>query len=109
MTDRPENALDADHPLLVAARYNDAETEDTSLSEALERHGLDLNEIEYAAEQRAVRIVLLQNGRVDEARSTESIEVHLNEQEQSLFHALVPLYIDAIFIGWRARSLSDGQ
>lgn len=109
MTPRPDNAPPADHPLLLAGRYLDAEAEDHELQDVVAKRGLSLEEIEYAAEQRAVRVVLMQNNRVNEISPTEPTPVTLNEKEKTLLDALVPVYVDAMLLGWRARELAEAE
>lgn len=104
--ERPDDAPDKDHPLLVAARYNDAEAEDHGLREMVEKHGLDFHALEWTAEQRALRVVLLQNGQVMES-GNECHTIELSDQQRALLDALVPLYLDAILIGWRAKTIDD--
>lgn len=106
--DRPADAPSPDNPLLLAARYNDAEAEEFELADLFGRHGLELSEVEYLAQQRALRVVLMQSGRMEEFRhQTEATTVNLSDVERNLMEAMVPLYVDAIFIGWRAKAIED--
>lgn len=109
MPERPPNAPAPDHSLLMAARYNDAETEDHTLSEALAHHELKIEEVEYVAEQRALRIVLMQRPGGFQFDPTQPVPVELSDAEQNMLDALVPLYIDGIFLGWRAREFEDSR
>jgi hypothetical protein len=106
--DRPTNAPSPENPLLLAARYNDAEAEEFELADLFGRHGLELSEVEYLAQQRALRVVLIQSGRIEEIQhQTEPTSVSLSDAERDLMEAMVPLYVDAIFIGWRAKAIED--
>lgn len=105
MTERPADAPATNHPLLEASRYNDAEAEDHGLREAIEKHGLDFDAVEYTAKQRALRVVLIQGGRQDEITTTRPSHVTFSDAEMRLMEGLIPLYIDAIFLGWRAKEL----
>lgn len=104
--ERPADAPDRDHPLLLAARYNDAEAEDHGLRRTVEKHGIDFETLQYVAEQRALRIVMLQNGQLPEGQSTECRTIELSTEQRGLLDALVPLYLDAILIGWRANEIA---
>lgn len=110
MTDRPLNAPPIDHPLLVAARYNDAEVEEHGLEALTKKCELPLDDLRYIAEQRALRMVLVQRGRQNEiARIKQATAVSLSIEEQATVEALTPLYLDAILLGWRARELHDAD
>ena len=104
--DRPDEAPDKDHPLLLAARYNDAEAEDHGVQGTVEKHGLDFDALNWVAEQRALRIVMLQNGELPES-DNQCYTIEVTDQQRALMDALVPLYLDAILIGWRAKEITD--
>lgn len=106
---RPSGAPPTDHPLLIAARYNDAEAEDHELREVVEKHGLDYDYLEYTAKQRALRVVLAQSGRLGEISRTEPVSVGLSDAERDTIDALIPLYIDAILLGWRASQVASND
>lgn len=106
MTDRRPNAPDPSHPLLMAARYNDAECQDHGLEGTITKHGLDLDDLIYVAEQRALRLVLIHSGRFNEINPTKATAIVLNSAEQSEVERLIPLYLDAIFLGWRAKEMN---
>lgn len=107
--ERPAGAPDPSDPLLMAARYNDAEAEDHGIQGAVEKHGLDFESLRYIAEQRALRIVLLQNGEIERLRGTGYTRIELSAEQRTLVDGLTPLYLDAIFIGWRAREFANEE
>jgi hypothetical protein len=104
---RPEGAPGIDDPFLLALRYNDSDVEELGLDAAIEKHGLDLKTLEYAAEQRALRFVLTKEGRAEELYHGNAVP--LSHSDEALIDALVPLYVDAILAGWRAKAIVDRQ
>lgn len=103
---RPENAPDKNHPLLMAARYNDAESEERqgNLHEWGERHGIDMDVVIYLAGQRALTAVLRMRG---EKAPELGGPVSFTAEEHAVIEALTPIYVDAILIGWRAHELTE--
>jgi hypothetical protein len=104
---RPPNSPDKDDPFLLAVRYNDADTEELGLAGAIEKHGLSRSTLEHTAQQRALRLVLAQGGRKDEI--VGGAAVALSPTEEALIDGLVPLYMDALLAGWRARGITDAE
>lgn len=104
---RPEGAPDVNDPFLLALRYGDAEVGETSLAEAVARQGLDLKVLEYAAEQRAIRMIFQQSGREDEL--VHGTAPPMTPGDRALLGALVPLYMDALLAGWRARAIVEAE
>lgn len=109
---RPDDAPDPNDPLLLAARYNDAEMQDVDDFEAFhERHGLNHKTVIYVAEQRAMRYAILRTegmAGLNKLRGTNMAQVFRpSEAQRALMDLVLPTYIDAIVIGWRAHELSD--
>lgn len=107
---RPDDAPDPNNPLLVAARYNDAEAEETrNMEETCERLGLNANDMMYVAEQRAVRYALIQTGDAEKLRAMQGTNMaqtfRPTVQQQAIIDFVLPTYLDAIAIGWRARGI----
>lgn len=97
---------DVNDPLMLAARYNDADAEDHGTIQAvIERLGMDFDEVVYVAEQRALRLVLLRRGRLDELSRTEFQRLPMTEFERAEVEALTTLYLDGIALGWRAQMI----
>lgn len=106
-TIRPENAPDRSDPFLMAVRYGDADVQELGLDEAIAKVGLDRDVLEYVAEQRALRIVLGQSGRADEIVAGTAPE--LSDADHALIDGLVPMFIDALLAGWRAKAIVDAD
>jgi hypothetical protein len=110
---------DPDRPLLKAARENDAITDSRGFEGALREMDLDFEELKYVAEQRALRVRLLQTGRIDEVPRASAMTLDgstrqrllnqdpyypkLSAEDNEAIQMLTGLYIDAIALGWRAR------
>lgn len=107
--DRPAGAPDADHPLLMAARYSNAEAEDHDLATVFEKRGLKFADVQYLAYQRAMRARLAMTGRIEEANSPQSGEVELDDADHAVIEMLVPTYLDGILIGWRGNELATQE
>lgn len=107
--DRPEGAPPANHPLLEAARYVNAEAEDHDLNVVFEKRGLTLHDVEYLAYQRAIRARLAMTGRGDEASPTKPESVDLTLDDHAAIQMLIPAYLDGILIGWRGNELSTQE
>lgn len=106
--DRPENFPDPNHPLLMAARYNDAEAEDHPLHKVIEKHGLDAAAYMHIAEQRAIRAVMMMSGQDPTKMSrSEVTAIEFSDEQKALLPSLTSVYMDGIFIGWRANQLSE--
>lgn len=108
VTERPEHAPDPDHPLLVAARYNDADAEEHGFYSALERMGLVPDEVMYIAHQRALRTVLIESNRLGDIDQTKPTPIELSPEEEDRLVTLTAAVLDGVVIGYRAKGLEDG-
>lgn len=97
-----------DHPLGIAARYNDAECEEHGLGIVIDKQGLELADVIYLAQQRALRALWIELGR-DMAifKSSVPVGMPLTSAERRRLVTLQAFIMDGILIGWRARGLSD--
>lgn len=106
--------IDENHPLAKAARLNDYEADagkdPTKIAADLE---IDTDALIYMAEQRALRVVLIQAGRIEEVQGAEmearAQQVSLSPSQQALMQMLTVMYIDAMVIGWRALRIQEGD
>lgn len=103
---RPSFAPDPGHPLLEAARYNDAFCEEHGLLPMIERGGLVPDEVMYVAQQRALRVVLIESHRLEETMNvTQATRIELTPEENAKLLNYIPIYLDAIMLGWKANQL----
>jgi hypothetical protein len=99
------------HPLAIAARYNDAESQEHGFQATVERQGFDMDEIIHVANQRALRIILDTDPALTPAlksalKSGKPVEVALTVEQAKLQVNLAAAILDGIMIGWRARGLA---
>lgn len=107
--ERPPNAPDPGHPLLVASRYLDAEAEDHDLQVVVEKHGCEFDALTYVAEQRALRIRLMETGRMGEINRVTPVRVSLDDDDRKAITFYKAIYIDSLMIGWRACQLTEEE
>lgn len=101
------NSQMKDHPLGIAARYNDAEAEEHGLEYLIDKLDLTVVALKHAAEQRALRSVLISSGRVDEVNTTRPAAIVLTPGEQRLMNVYAACYMDGILLGWRAGRIYE--
>lgn len=89
----------------LAARYGDADAEEHGVLECVRRQGVDTDEFQHIADQRALRIILQQRG-IAPAELTHLQVFRLTPLEQEIHKLLVTVYMDGLYIGWRARALA---
>ena len=96
---------DRNHPLMEAARYNDAQAQEGGVKHALERLGLTWDDAMYVAEQRALRVVLMQrgDGSLEAAVSGQPFRLEHSDEAAMRFIALASL--DGIALGWNAARI----
>lgn len=101
------------HHLAQAAADNDSMAEEGGIQMALTRLGLNVEDVFYVAEQRALRAVMVESGRLPElqrAHRSGSVRPQgfamsaMEKRKMMLYQAM---YADAIAIGWRAKELSS--
>jgi hypothetical protein len=94
----------------TAARYGDAEIDEGhELFEVLRRAGIDTEAFQHIADQRALRSVLMgRPGFTPAILSTTTPEmVVLNPLERRAHVVFTTVYMDGLYIGWRARGLVE--
>lgn len=100
------------HPLAQAAADNDSMAEEGGIPMALTRIGLSVEDVMYVAEQRALRAVMVESGRLPELQrahregSVRPQGFKLSNLERHRMVLYQAMYADAIAIGWRANDLS---
>lgn len=102
--------IDINHPLIAASRYADAQAEELGLMGAIESNKIDAQTLLYAAQQRALRMVLLVS-RGEQAlvslSQTEKTGIELKPFEQSMMEQFTITYLDGMFIGWKAAIIDE--
>jgi len=93
------------HPLAIAARYNDAEAEEYGVEKTVKRQGFDWDEILHVAEQRALRVIAMDNPRLAAALKDGQAASLTADQLHGLI-VLKSAILDGIMIGWRAKGLA---
>lgn len=99
-----------DRPWTQACRYADAVAEEGGIEHATERAGVDIAELAHVAEQRALRALMLHTGRLAELQATAAgnpTPIALTANESQWLMIATALAMDGLFIGWRARMLSE--
>lgn len=102
------------HPLIEAARNNDAIAEEHGLRRTIEILGLDLDAVMHAASQRALRATLLvSRGEEGMKAVTQNgnapVVVPMNPDEMEMMQSLTIACLDAICVGWKGREISDNE
>lgn len=94
-----------DYTLAQAAYDNDDIADRDGYQAAISDLALSEDDLQYVAQQRALRAVLVQSGRADELREIHALgelaTVDLSTDEQERLKALIPVYLDGICIGVR--------
>lgn len=99
-----------DHPLVRAARYNDAMSEELGLEGYVDHLGLDLERAMHVATQRAIRMVVLQSRgqkTLNLMAKTGSLYPPLSPAEQAQVPLMAALVLDGIAIGHRAATVEE--
>ena len=87
--------------------------EEIGVAGALARIGLNVEDVMHLAEQRALRAVMVESGRVAEMQAAhahgsqrpQGFSLSAAEKERQMFY--MTIYVDAIALGWRAKELSS--
>lgn len=97
------------HPLGLAARYNDADAEEKGFVAFVESLGLDMDSLMYAVDQRATRCVLATTRPLilKELPTNGFAAIRLTERERTLHGHMQLALIDGIAIGWRAHQIKE--
>lgn len=116
---------DPDSPLIRAARENDALVDSGGLEHALRVIGVNFQTLRHIAEQRALRLRLIQTGRISEVQQQSPATIDgttrqrllnqdpyypkLSAEDNEAITMLTSLYMDAIAIGWRGHQFETEQ
>lgn len=116
---------DPDSPLIRAARENDALADSGGIAEVMRATGLDLKTLQHIAEQRALRLRLIETGRINEVQQQSPVVIDgstrerllnqdpyypkLSDEDNRAIALMTSLYIDAIVIGWRGHQFETEQ
>lgn len=99
------------HPLTEAARYNDAQAEEIGIMETVNANGLDPIAVVYIAQQRALRLVMLNNYGIealeDLVRQNAKQELNLTERDRQMIEDIAIAFVDGIMIGWRGHAIHN--
>ena len=106
----PESPM-RNHPFGEAARYGDAKTEEIGLVAYLSEIGIQMSDLDYLAQQRAIRVAAVMSQR-KEMRAllgeTKPMPIpELTPSERISFRAAHLAYLDAVSIGWKAREIAE--
>lgn len=89
-----------------ASRYADALAGEGGLEHAAELASVEISELVYVAEQRALRALLVQTGRLGEVDVRNLSAVALSPQERRWLRLATVVALDGLFIGWLAHKLA---
>lgn len=100
-----------DHPLGLAARYNDADAEERDITSVIEgTTGFKIDDVMYLAEQRALRmlgIVMPERFGWLLGNKTSFEPVALTTEDRLTMISYQSAVLDGIMIGWRAHEIDD--
>jgi hypothetical protein len=100
--DEPFESPMKDHPLGLAARYNDADCEERGFPAVFPALGLEMDDVIYLAQQRALRVL---TGEMD---TTKPIPVPpLSARDMQQLVTLQACILDGIVIGWRGHQIAQ--
>jgi hypothetical protein len=88
-----------------AARYTDAEAEEGGIEHVAANLGIEIETLTHVAEQRALRVILMEKGRLNYPPHA----VRLTRDETARLALLTAMYMDGLTIGWRAHRLVEGE
>jgi hypothetical protein len=96
------------HPLIEAARYNDAQAEELGLEPMIKNSGVDYTTMLYLAQQRALRLTVLTNyGTAGLRRMIMTGSFDLTADDEELMMAFATACMDGIMIGWNGSSINS--
>jgi hypothetical protein len=102
-----------DHVLALAARYNDAAAEEHGIEEAVKAMGLELADVFYLAEQRAIRVLGVvfpeRFGHLLGNHPTSAVLPWLRDKEQVVFDAAKIAVLDGVCIGYKAKTIKEAD
>lgn len=95
--------------LSEASRYNDARAEDIGLEACVSELGIEMSGLLYAAEQRALRMVLIAQGRDPTKMSKTQFErISLSSNERKMLALFQSCWIDAACVGIKTMKIREG-
>jgi hypothetical protein len=97
-------------PWPQACRYADAVAEEGGIEHATAAAGIDIEELAHVAKQRALRALMLHTGRMMEFAATSlgiPTQLRLSPEEREWLIIASAIAMDGMFIGWRARMLTE--
>jgi hypothetical protein len=97
---RPEMA---EHPLAKAAREVNARAETDGLDATIEHYDLKTEDVQYIAEQRALRALYAAQG--INLNPNYPMVLQLSPDQLKLMVTLQAAYMDGLVIGWRAKEI----
>lgn len=104
---RPEMV---NHPMAISARETNSYAEKHGIEETCEHYNLNVEDVRYMAEQRALRVIYARRGINLNMKTHEILSLTLEEANLQL--SLMMAYMDGLVIGWRAREIQaekDGE
>jgi hypothetical protein len=99
---RPEMAF---HPLAKAARETNTYAEQHGLEATCEHYDLKVEDVQYIAEQRALRALYAQYG--INLNSPKAMMLNLTTKQIKQHITLMAAYMDGLVIGWRAKEIAN--
>jgi hypothetical protein len=100
----------ANHPLMEAARYNDARAEERGIEATLDDIGVNIETLDLVADQRALRLLILMSHGESALKQMESSGVTkmiLSPSESAMVEWLKIACLDGVLIGWEGKRLND--
>lgn len=96
-----------EHSLGIASRYNDADCEEHGFAHVFERLGLDMKLVLYAAEQRAIRSLAIEEPSLSYllGNKPKIIQFQVSAKQRMRLAVLQAAVLDGILIGYRAALL----
>jgi hypothetical protein len=95
-----------DHPLAQAAREVNDYAEKHGLEATCEHYDLKQEDVQYMAEQRALRALYARYG-INLNSPAKAVLFNLTPEQAMQHINLTAAYMDALVIGWRAREIKD--
>lgn len=95
--------------LSEASRYTDARAEDIGFEETVNELGIEMSGLMYVAEQRALRMILIMQGRSPSEMSKTSFErISLSSNERKMMALFQSCWIDALCVGVKTMKIREG-
>lgn len=92
--------------LAEAVRYNDARAEEHGFEGVIKQiFGNDVDAVMHVAQQRAMRYVLVTEGREINEQNMRSVLTH--PARKAMMISLIPTFLDGLCAGWEAKTIKD--